>query len=625
MLCRVAALSALAASCAASSSSSSSGAASAPRSRPLTPQRGLLYHRNAGASAAAPLAASSSAAAPAPLRVDDEGESWPTEHHDARNSGYTSLYRGPSDAAGICRAQFFKDDPIDPATARYYSVGVSNNQAASGGSYFFFGGTDNKLRIVKGDIKSVKVDEWTCDLQSLIPVADQFGMVSSGTVWNITTSKEKFAVASGNGYVYALNFEKCLLDSSKCTYTSAATGNGGTKVSTSSSSSSSSLRTSSPSSSSVSTTDQSSEPTVTDDNSCLAWSFDFDRTDPSFSPTRYVPVPGIPSSPYGIILASSTDKLLYTAGTLVALNSETGNRIWFHNADQFGTSSGLIGVVPAVDASRGYTLYLAYSSGIVALNPVTGNVIGKWQDTVLPIDPIVSSVTITPDFTTLFTHSVVGTVRSFTISGNSTAITFTPKWACDYTVEKFKTSTSPCVAGVNGRFQHPSDEKIRLGLDGKGDEEIAISRSDFVTCGWPQPTTRAQRAELWDEIRKLYRLTVSSPLKRLLESSSSSLLSEAEQCNDITEMARSIPAEKLRAIVTRSGYKRHSSKQSMSSSTPPVDIANPFWFESSYPYATVSLLPNNDAIVVPQYISLGNTTGVFVADSGTGAPLWEFD
>ncbi len=139
MLCRVAALSALAASCAASSSSSSSGAASAPRSRPLTPQRGLLYHRNAGASAAAPLAASSSAAAPAPLRVDDEGESWPTEHHDARNSGYTSLYRGPSDAAGICRAQFFKDSPVDPSAVRFYSVGVNNVLATD--NVFFFGGT----------------------------------------------------------------------------------------------------------------------------------------------------------------------------------------------------------------------------------------------------------------------------------------------------------------------------------------------------------------------------------------------------------------------------------------------------------------------------------------------------
>ena len=572
----------------------------------------------------------SSSSTASSLVGDTAYKTWTTEHHDERNSGYTADLSGPVDSSGICRAQFFKDDPIDPSVARFYSVGVSNNQAASGGSYFFFGGTDNKLRIVKGDIKSTKVDEWTCDLASLVPGADQFGMVSSGTVWNITTNREKFAVASGSGYVYALNFEKCLLDSSKCTYTSAATGNGGTTVS--STSSSSSLRTA---------TSTSTTPPVGDDTACLAWSLALDNLNPSFSPTRYVPVTGISSSPYGIILASSTNRDLNTGGSLVAINSETGNRIWAHTADEFGASSGLIGVVPAVDASRGFTLYLAYSSGVVALNPINGQVIGKWQDTVQPIDPIVASVTITPDFTTLFTHSVVGTVRSFTISGNSSSITFTPKWACDYTVEKFKNKVSPCVAGVDGRFQHPSDELILLGLESdnnnddnkKKTNEVAVHRSEFVTCGWPQPTTRAQRAELWEEIRSLYKSSVATPIERLLASSSS--LTEEQQCKDITEMARQIPSHTLHAIVTPSGYKRRSTtaanaasangKEKLSSSSSPLDIPNPYWFEADFPYATVSLLPNNDAIVVPQYVSLGNTTGVFVADIVTGAPIWEFD
>ena len=133
-------------------------AGASPRSRPQTASRGLLYKRGAasasggaaaaaadaaaaaGADATAAAGAGAAAAAAAPaLRVDDEGESWPTEHHDARNSGYTSLYRGPSDAAGICRAQFFKDSPIDPTAVRFYAVGVNNVLATD--NVFFFGGT----------------------------------------------------------------------------------------------------------------------------------------------------------------------------------------------------------------------------------------------------------------------------------------------------------------------------------------------------------------------------------------------------------------------------------------------------------------------------------------------------
>ena len=110
-------------------------------------------------------------------------------------------------------------------------------------------------------------------------------------------------------------------------------------------------------------------------------------------------------------------------------------------------------------------------------------------------------MTITPDFTTLFTHSVVGTVRAFTISGNSSAITFTPKWACDYTVEKFKNKVSPCGLAVNGKFVYAHNDLITLGLSEKtGIPEVPVHRSEFVTCGWPQPTTRTQRAELWEEI-----------------------------------------------------------------------------------------------------------------------------
>ena len=114
-------------------------AQASPRSRPLTAQRGLLYSRPPPSASSAAASAAAPAPAPAPLRVDDEGESWPTEHHDARNSGYTSLYRGPSDAAGICRAQFFKDSPIDPTAVRFYAVGVNNVLATD--NVFFFGGT----------------------------------------------------------------------------------------------------------------------------------------------------------------------------------------------------------------------------------------------------------------------------------------------------------------------------------------------------------------------------------------------------------------------------------------------------------------------------------------------------
>ena len=53
-------------------------------------------------------------------------------------------------------------------------------------------------------------------------------------------------------------------------------------------------------------------------------------------------------------------------------------------------------------------------------------------------------------------------------------------------------------------------------------------------------------------------------------------------------------------------------------------IANPFWFEAAYPYSTLSLLPGEGSVVVPQYVSLGTDTGVFLANATTGSAIWTF-
>jgi hypothetical protein len=166
--------------------------------------RGVLYARG-GASAPA---------APAPPLAAVDGDGWATEHHDSRNSGYSPIWTGPTDSTGVCRAQFFKDDPIDPSAVRFFSAGVNNVLPED--NIFIFGGTDNKLRFVEGDITDATVDEYTCDLDQWTPKGTalkvNFGVIASPTVWNTSATDERLAVASGNGVVYALNFASCIAD-----------------------------------------------------------------------------------------------------------------------------------------------------------------------------------------------------------------------------------------------------------------------------------------------------------------------------------------------------------------------------------------------------------------------------
>ena len=491
--------------------------------------------------------------------------------------------------------------------------------------------SDNKLRVIKGDVKATTVQEWTCDLDNLSPGrATAFGVVSSGTVWNTSATTERLAIASGNGFVYALNYEQCLPDRDFCAYTNASTGNNASRASPPQPPS---LRNAAAGAGAAA-----KGGAVGDPGDCMQWDFEFPSKNPSFGPTRYVQVP-LKSSPGGIVLVTESNPSLDTGGVLHALNADTGALIWSHSATRFNgsVSAGLIGVVPAVDSDfRNFTIYLGYSAGIVALSAWDGSVRGSWQGSLSPVDPFVSSVTLTAAGTRLFAHSATGTVRAFTISGpaSGSIVTFTPLWACDYTLSAFYGGRSMCTNVSLGLGDEPLQWPVRDAVTGVVLRTETRLRSDFVTCGWPQATSRAERAELWDAIVGLYRAKAAAgalvPLdapqaaeaaaaaERLLAAGGpSASASEAQACSDVAALARALPIAELHALRTPSGYARAGARVG-------AGIANPFWFEAAYPYSTPSLLPGEGSVVVPQYEAVGTDTGVFLANATTGAAIWAF-
>ena len=486
-------------------------------------------------------------------------------------------------------------------------------------------------------MKATVVDEWTCDLDTLSPgLSSAFGVVASGVVWNTTAKSERIAVPGGNGVIYALNFELCLPARTFCSYQNASTGNNGSAVAAAAA-----ART--PSALRAADNAGDAPPLKVGADQCLQWlPQKLPNGNPSFGPTRYVPVP-LRSSPGGLVLATETDPSLDTGGALHALNADTGAVVWSHAATRFNgsVSTGLIGVVPAVDVSfRNFTVFLAYSSGIVALSAWDGSVRGSWEGSRAPVDPFVSSVTLTLNGTRLFVHSAAGTVRAFAIGGPASGgnVSITPLWACDYTLASYYRGTDPCKTSVG-----VADEQLRWPV--RDAETGALLRtetrlrSDFVSCGWPQPTSRAERAELWAAIAGLYSAKAAAgallPLAPAAAAAAAAAeahlpqlqlqlqqhgvgaggASEAQLCDAVAALARALPRGELHALRTASGYARVGARAS---------IVNPFWFEAAYPYSTPSLLPGEGAVVVPQYAALSTDTGVFLASAQTGAPLWAF-
>ena len=172
-----------------------------------------------------------------------------------------------------------------------------------------------------------------------------------------------------------------------------------------------------------------------------------------------------------------------------------------------------------------------------------------------------------------------------------------------------------------------------------------VFRSDYVGGGWPQPTTRTQRAELYAALRDAF-LREAPPGSGAHAAACAArppLAALAPAVPPTTAQAQAVMAffraggraAEMHALRTRSGYTR------LDGRGVPVDIAaaharargvgaGSVWY-STYPYSTPAQrarddLVAHDVLVLPQFLPYASRTeGVFMVAQADGAVIWSGD
>lgn len=590
------------------------------------------------------LVATSSVLAGAAFAQSDFG--WTTEHHDVRNTGQ-SEYDGPADANGQCRYSLYQVNRTE-SNFRILSTGVTS---VTSENVHFFGGTDGVLRIAS--LGPATLSTWDCVLADLLPAGSSppfgpYGIVSSATAWafNYTSAAgtdqyDRIAIYSGDGYVYALNWEVCALGRggkrALCDYQAqdvpllplSAThskGQGGVPA--------------------QARPQGGGRRTPTGRGSvglgglgggppCLAWSQDM-NVSTGTSAARYVApqgnssVSGIP--PGGLVLVISTAPLVDANGLLYALDADTGDVLWTHaaSASYFSPSQnetvtsfpGINGVTPAVDVARGSLLYLAYGPRVVALRPSDGAVMGEYT---VPngADGFVSSPVLTSDSSALFLHSAGGSLWRFTLAGGAGGgtVRITPAWVCSYSQGTDRSTSYECTSAPTTTSAAPFvPHPLRLPVyewetDAAGRtvrrwvRSRVLPRASFSSGGWQQLMTSEEVQALTEEVTQLYGQRVG----------------EGKGAVPLADMLAALEAEgvPLSGIGAGKGHARLSSTGLPAWLKKELDVVPPL--TSTLPYATPALAAGDVYLVLPQFLAPGaGDTGVFVVEPVTGVPLWAF-
>ena len=133
------------------------------------------------------------------------------------------------------------------------------------------------------------------------------------------------------------------------------------------------------------------------------------------------------------------------------------------------------------------------------------------------VDPFVSSPVLSSQKDALFVHSASGTLWRINIVGAPYPgqLSLVPAWACDYLVDPPSNYTQ-CVGFSQARkasFPAPVYREDPAGgpavVPGNVAAGEVVHRGDYVAGGWPQPTTLAQRDELYAAMRDRFLSTHS--------------------------------------------------------------------------------------------------------------------
>jgi outer membrane protein assembly factor BamB len=292
-------------------------------------------------------------------------------------------------------------------------------------------------------------------------------------------------------------------------------------------------------------------------------------------------------------------------------------------------------------------------------------------------DLFVSSPTLTTQGAAMFMHSSLGTLWKLAISGydtyaNDGKIAMTFIFACDYTLAKDGASRTICDAiaastSEEGKMVLTSDERSKTRLAAVNNNAAAL---DVVSGGFYQPTTRQNREQL-------YQLLLDEYVKAGLQSDDEKknpLTVARMTAKDASRIMRALPYETVASLKTASGYQllapnsrpvsamleldrtttlgkrqlaldakavigltptqrrqlalelgQKAISEGSSAVGTSISLANKYGFLGAFPFATPSIQPPNDAvIVVAQYGAFGLDSALFAANSYDGSLKWGF-
>ena len=321
---------------------------------------------------------------------------------------------------------------------------------------------------------------------------------------------------------------------------------------------------------------------------CIQWLAQLGA--PALAPTRYVDygsaIGGVPP----FVLASESNEIIDTGGVLHAFEAATGAELWnFKAVDDSGKWWGLRGFVPAVDNTGllGGAIFLAYGPRLVALSPIDGTVLG-YLDTANATDPFVSSPVLDAAVENAFIHSVSGTLWQVKLLPTSTGplgVNLFITWGCDYAIVQPNNTLSDCQKQP-AQWTAKTFPGSKYMPDGRvlPDHDHPVKRSDFTTGGFYQPTTVAQRAELYNEILTAHARHTGKPDYATVEARAQAVKTlKAEQ---VAALAKEVPLDIIYSIVTPSGYRRLGSN---GRAAPSRDVRGKIILGGTQPLATPAI------------------------------------
>jgi hypothetical protein len=283
---------------------------------------------------AALLPSAPAAAAAAAAAASYPSFSWPTAHHDTRNSGSTPAL-GPG-AAGAC----LSDVVAAPAGVRFEEPGVTGSEAQPAAWYAC--ASDNRVYVgaqpaaMPGGDWGVRsfalVDVWRGSAPAGYP-ATPFGCTTSPTARaGAPDGGDQVFVASGDGYVYALNINTCLAQGA---------GSAG----------------------------------------CAAWAAPFGSTlAPALGgPQGFFTSPRLVSRsatglPRSYLVVAETSAAVNANGIWHGLDADTGALLWSTQDYLDATVYGVFGLEPCLNEAGAYPtiLFLPFGANVVAVNLTSG-------------------------------------------------------------------------------------------------------------------------------------------------------------------------------------------------------------------------------------------------------------